>query len=62
MRNMKIHHRKNMGSSIDTTKSLEIKNLVLSPAREKYSLAISDNFEYQYLNVFYPEKALVKSK
>ena len=62
MRKMRNLSKKNLTSTIDTTKSLEIKNLVLSPAREKYSLAISDNFEHQYLNVLYPDKALVKSQ
>ena len=35
---------------------------MLSPAREKYSYKVSENFEHQYLNMLYPEKALVKSK
>ena len=46
MRDMKSQEKRHMESSIDATKSLEIKNLVLSPAREKYSQAISDNYEY----------------
>ena len=62
IRKIRNFERKNLTSSLDAAKSLEIKNLVLSPAREKYSYKVSDNFEHQYLNMLYPEKALVKSK